>query len=282
MTALLSQRRNQVYLFSRCLKCRDRSYVSSVLSHPLTAKIAVLQEWIHDFKALLCDDAAVAADDNTSKMPFMYLHDTPLGRDYRKFRERTVQDLSAACGAADRRAALTASGWLDFLQQQCADGDADSLPVLQSKMFLFCVVAFEWFDNADSTKRCCPALFDVVRGDVARILRLSDREVRLFEAFADYTRVDRTCQDDVTYLFFRDDFVLVLDDRRLRRVVLASIAVTLGLPRASHPLHTHLFEPWILKGTFGVGSERTEAIMAPGVHYDCVSWCWVVIVLRVA
>ena len=45
------------------------------------------------------------------------------------------------------------------------------------------------------------------------------------------------------------------------------VAAIMGLPRGSHPFHTHLYNPSALHGTYGVGSMYNSPI--GGVHYDC-------------
>jgi len=298
INTLLADMPAQLYIISRAVERKGREYVTRVLHHPST--LEVLGEWVSTFRVVYPSyavgevtdvvQASLAGQDFLSQMPFMwprplltdydtekYLFDDPTDASaYQEFYARTITDFHlahAAFEASGSRAcvkALRESGWLSFVTS-CAGGKSstDNDPRrLQTKMFLFCVIAWTWFNNSNTEKRRCHAVACCL-DDVKSALNLDVKETVLFGAFADPEKtynLDPDRRDDIHTTFFSSD-AMEAQDRQNRGIILGTIASVLGLPRGSHVFYTNLFSPGDLTNTYGVGSYKNSPI--GGIHYDC-------------
>jgi len=288
----------QVYLVTRAVQIRGREFVARVLHHPCVK--ASLGPWVTMFQLVFViqteesmaattdvASASLIGQDHLSHLPFMWpraimqapgaatltAEEVEEATAFGLFYHQTVTVFAAAHRERERDGAvcgsqmLARSGWLEFLEE-FGRGSDDSPARLRAKMFLFCVVAWVWFDKDEREERRCHAVADNLER-IAVILNLVPREVRLLAAFADPQaefEKDPARPDDVTRLFFQTQ-PLLQDDKRQRSVIMAMVAVTLGLPRESHVFHTHLFSPGSLHGTCGLATAYSVPI--GGVHYDC-------------
>lgn len=232
--------------------------------------------------------ASLTGADFLSMLPFMWPRpvkdmqeghpETPQEKEeskaYSAFYAETVSAFIAANrafleGGGSRACKAALAPWLEYLRATVGgSGDPDAPPRLRCKMFLFCVLAWVWFGRDTPQDRRCHALCESLDA-IAAILKLDDRETRLFAAFADpqaFYDCDTGRRDDITINFFKSE-ARVQEDKRQRAVILGMIANVLGMPRGSHVFHTHLFNPSKLSGTCGLGSAYTNTIGT--VHYDC-------------
>jgi hypothetical protein len=297
---LLSTEPMQLYALGRTLERYGREHMSEIVNNPDNVKL-LGTSWLKPFQGVFPltgagEDVGVrdvvramlADQDYHAQLPFMWprpitdvisgVDESPEDREdsrmFAAFRQRTITDFVAvnqifeSSGPSACRTAL--APWLTYFRE-FAGGEAaghDHPDTLRARMFLFCVIAWCWFNKDEAADRRCHAVCESM-ADIATILDLDDRERRLFVAFSDpetFFLQDEGRKDDINRQFFKSE-VRSVEDKRPRSAVLGMVASILGLPRGSHVFHTHLFSPRSLAGTFGVGSGYLRAI--GGVHYDC-------------
>ena len=116
-----------------------------------------------------------------------------------------------------------------------------------------------YFNKDDAAERRCHGVLALL-DPIAAALSLDEKEARLFRAFADpaaFYELDNGRRDDVTSLFWKSEARLP-EDKRFRAVVMGMVAGILYLPRGSHPMHTHLYQPHIINGTSRRGQQLQQ------------------------
>ena len=290
----------RLYLVVRLMERYSRDHLSKVLNHPHNVEL-LGGEWLKPFQEVFpmqaAEEGALHADavrqsligqDFYAQLPFMWprtllkLADVPPeskedaeeAKAWREFYKETVTAFSKAharlaIGDSAGCSALL-DDWTAYFAEYAGNSDDPNAPArLRAKMFLFCVVAWVWFNKDAPDERRCSAVLELMPR-IQKALLLDDKEVRLFRAFADPHAIhleDPDCHDAVTSLFFRPE-ELTLDEKRLRAAGVATIASVLGLPRGTHVMSTHLFDVPALHRSYGICSYRNHEI-TEAIHYDC-------------